>query len=85
MTWRQLQIIAIIVTLLSVYGLGFLYGRESGRKKALENAIIAFQKREKINDDISKLGDVDLCIALGGLPDECGSLMRGLDETTENK
>jgi len=37
--------------------------------KTLQSAVIAYQKL-KINNDVSKLGDTDTCIALGSLPDE---------------
>ena len=62
---------------------GFFYGRSSGRNDALKAAVTAFQNREKINHDVSKLGDIDLCVALGGMRDECEELMPGMDKTTQ--
>jgi len=78
--------IGIYVLFLSAaFASGFFYGCESGRKKAFQSAVIAFQKREKIDNDISKLGSVELCIGLGGVPNECTSFMRRLDQTATVK
>ncbi|RCL03038.1 MAG: hypothetical protein JSC189_000448 [Candidatus Tokpelaia sp. JSC189] len=76
----------LIISCLAVgFASGFFHGQRIGRKVALKGAVIAYQKRERINGDVSKLNDIDLCIALGGLPDECASLVLGMAESLEDK
>ena len=58
---------------------GFFYGRSAGRTAALESAVIAYQNRERIDHETDNLSPVDLCIAVGGLPDECTTLLRGVE------
>lgn len=79
------QVFIAIGILAGTYTLGFLYGQASGRESALARAVVSFQNREKINHEIESLDSVGLCIALGGLPDECATLMRGVAETAESK
>lgn len=64
---------------------GFFYGGRRSREAALQNAVIAFQAREKINHGVENMRDVDLCIALGGLPDDCAAILRGMGEAAEGE
>ncbi|MCZ2203726.1 hypothetical protein [Bartonella sp. A05] len=61
---------------------GFFYGRSFEHTKTLSQAVVAFQNREKINDETFALSPFHLCIALGGLSDECSTLLHGMDKTS---
>lgn len=61
---------------------GFFYGRSFECSKTLKQAMVAFKNREKINDETFALSPFHLCIALGGLSNECSSLLRWLDKTS---
>jgi len=63
---------------------GYFTGRNHGREATLKAAVQAYQTREKINEDVQSLDPVALCRALGGMPDECAALMRGLDKAAPN-
>jgi len=64
---------------------GFFIGKRSQRDRELQKTIEALYEREKINEKISKFDDVDLCVALGGLPDDCVRFLRRLDKTTSSQ
>jgi hypothetical protein len=55
---------------------GYYQGRTAGRVEALQDSVEAYQKRERIDDEIGSMDDVRLCLQLGGLPDECNELGR---------
>jgi len=57
---------------------GFFYGKNSGRDKLLQKTIAALYDREKINEATFKLDDIGLCVALGGVPDDCTRFLRRL-------
>ncbi|WP_455478013.1 hypothetical protein V3565_04490 [Bartonella sp. B10] len=61
----------------------FFYGRYFERNKTLIQAVSAFQDREKINDEIFSLSPLRICLALGGMPDECTAVLRGMDQTPD--
>ncbi|WP_336276959.1 hypothetical protein [Bartonella sp. CB178] len=71
----------ILASLIAATLSGFFYGRLLERNRTLVQAVSAFQNREKINDKVLSLSPFRLCIALGGMPDECKTLLRGMDET----
>ncbi|WP_336288143.1 MULTISPECIES: hypothetical protein [unclassified Bartonella] len=76
----HLVIALVIVVALS----SFFYGRSFERSRTLIQAVSAFQNREKINDEIFFLSPFHVCLALGGMPDECATVLRGMDEATKN-
>ena len=84
-SWINLAAGAVAGALLvsgPVYLNGRADGRELGRVAALEQAVKAYQQREDIDNATGNLSDTELCVILGGLPDECATVVRGLDETT---
>jgi len=66
--------------LMAAFTTGYMAGRNQGREATLKGAVTAYQTREKINHDTQNLDPVALCRALGGMPDECAALLRGLVE-----
>lgn len=80
--WLKLGVIGLAAVALVAWGawtLGKLEGRQQGRLAQMEDTIEAHEKWEGIEDAVSNLGDYDLCIELGGLPDQCEQLRR-MDE-----
>lgn len=67
---------ASVVT--GVYFYGYSAGMRDGRVEQLEKSIQAEKDRKNVDQDIAGLDDYDLCIRVGGLPDDCGQL-RGVD------
>ncbi|RCL02574.1 MAG: hypothetical protein JSC188_000091 [Candidatus Tokpelaia sp. JSC188] len=74
-----------VLLLFISFATGFLCGQRLDHKSTLQSAVVSYQKREKINGDVSKLSDIDLCIALGGLSDKCAFIVQRLDEATKSK
>lgn len=66
------------------YKIGFNQGRKRYKTDTLAASIRAFNERQKIDDEVSSTDAYDICIALGGLPDDCEQL-RGLVESPKNK
>ncbi|EJF92636.1 hypothetical protein [Bartonella tamiae] len=82
---RLIALIAMCFFLIAAFLSGFFYGRLSAQKASLQQAVEAFQKRETIDHEISNLNAVDLCIALGGMSDQCTAVLQRLEKTTENQ
>ncbi len=61
-------------------GTGYYKGRADGQKAQLRATVEAYRKREGIDNEVHGMGDIALCIELGGLRDQCEQL-RGLAET----
>ncbi|EYS91664.1 hypothetical protein X471_00739 [Bartonella bacilliformis str. Heidi Mejia] len=72
----------MITALFFVAFTSFFYGRSFERGKSLINAISSFQNREKINDEIFALSPFHLCLALGGMPEECADILRRVEQAT---
>ena len=70
--------------LISVY----LYGRHSGkteiRNKILEDTLEAVERRKEIDQNVENISPYDLCVRVGGLPEQCDEL-RGVDETPKSQ
>ena len=77
-TLRNWQGAAVGLVLGIAFGFtaGFFKGQASARIKQLEGTVEAHETRNKIDDAVSRAGDYDLCIRLGGLPDDCDKLRR---------
>lgn len=81
---KPLIIVAVILG-----ALGFAYYKGATDKqrqlelRALEAEVKAEKMRREIDNETENLGDYDLCIELGGLPEDCKQLMRGMGETSE--
>ena len=86
-TFERLSIaiaIIIVVILAATYG-GIVIGQRLEKQRSLEAANAAFQKSREVENEVEALNPYQRCLALGGLPDECQVLLRGLDKTTESK
>ncbi len=73
-------IIAIVVA--GLMAGAYFKGRSDARVATLKATVEAYKKREDIDNEVRDLSHYDLCVRLGGLPDECAEL-RGVEETTE--
>ncbi|WP_455481780.1 hypothetical protein V4P56_04805 [Bartonella sp. B35(2025)] len=76
------HLIAALITIAVLSG--FFYGRSFERNRTLIQAVSAFKNREKINDEIFSLSSFHICLALGGVPDECATVLRGMDKTPDH-
>ena len=86
-TFERLSIaiaIIIVVILAATYG-GIVIGQRLEKQKSLEAANAAFQQSREVENEVEALNPYQRCLALGGVPDECKVLLRGLDETAESK
>jgi len=68
-----------------IFAAGYWQGRQHGREATLKAAMQAYQSRGQINETVQNLNPVALCLALGGLRDECADLMRGLAEAASGQ
>lgn len=66
-----LVLIAVLALIGSLWPVAYLQGRDSILQKQLERAVKAWETRNEIETDIDRLDDFELCIELGGLPDNC--------------
>ncbi|QHJ78225.1 MAG: hypothetical protein [Caudoviricetes sp.] len=86
-TFERLSIaiaIIIVVILAATYG-GIVIGQRLEKQRSLEAANAAFQKSREVENEVEALNPYQRCLAIGGVPDECKILLRGLDKTTESK
>jgi hypothetical protein len=76
--WRLGAMAAVIA---AVFAAGYVKGKSDGRVAALKDTVAAYQKRGDVDATVRNMDAVDLCVELGGLPDECAGL-RGLASDT---
>ena len=81
----SIAIAIIIVVILAAASGGFFMGQHWGKQKTLEAANAAFENSHEVENEVEALTPYQRCLALGGLPDECKVLLRGLDKTTQGK
>ena len=79
---RLTMTIAVIIALIVV---AFCIGQETEKQKSLKAAITAFENSHEVENEVEALTPYDRCLAIGGVPDECKVLLRGLDKTTQGK
>lgn len=77
-------IIAIAILALGIAVMGYLKGRYDGRVELLNATVRNYEKRAKVDGTVENLGRFDLCISLGGVPDEC-SRLRGVEKTAKGQ
>lgn len=65
-------------------GAGYFKGGRDERAEMLRDTVKALQNRSAIDADVQGLSAFDLCVGIGGLPNECEELRR-LDETAETE
>ena len=86
-TFERLSIataIIIVVILAATYG-GIVIGQRLEKQRSLEAANAAFQKSREVENEVEALTPYQRCLDIGGLPDQCKILLRGLDKTTQSK
>ncbi len=76
--------VIVVFTIAAGFG-GFFMGQRSEKQKLLEAANAAFENSHEVENEVETLSPYHRCLAIGGLPDECKVLLRGLDKTTESK
>ena len=80
-----MTIAVIIVVILAAASGGIFIGQRLEKQKSLEAANTAFQQSREVENEVEALTPYHRCLAIGGLPDQCKILLRGLDKTTESK
>ncbi|MFA5897869.1 MAG: hypothetical protein WC829_02025 [Hyphomicrobium sp.] len=55
---------------------GYVGGQKAGRAAQMADTLAAFSVREKIDEAVSDLDYRQLCIGLGGVPEQCDELRR---------
>ena len=73
-----------VVTIAAGYG-GFFMGQRSENQKWIEAANAAFENSHEVENEVEALTPYQRCLAIGGVPNECRVLLRGLDKTTQGK
>jgi hypothetical protein len=68
----------------ALIGGGYYKGREDGKLRQMKDTVDALQTRGKIDSNVQKLGDYDLCLELGGLPVDCAEL-RGMEPAAKGQ
>ena len=74
--------IAITIALIVVV---FCIGQETEKQKSLKAAIAVYENSREVENEVEALTPYQRCLAIGGVPDECKILLRGLDKTTQGK
>ena len=80
-----MTIAVIIVVILAAASGGIFIGQRLEKQKSLAAANAAFQKSREVENEVEALTPYHRCLALGGVPDQCKILLRGLDKTTQGK
>ncbi|WP_295894979.1 hypothetical protein [uncultured Bartonella sp.] len=73
-----------VVTIAAGYG-GFFMGQRAEKQKWIEAANAAFENSHEVENEVEALNPYQRCLAVGGLPDECKVLLRGLDKTAKGQ
>ena len=81
----SITIAVFIVAILAIGYSGIVIGQRLEKQKSLEAANAAFQKSREVENEVEALNPYQRCLDIGGVPDECQVLLRGLDKTTESK
>lgn len=66
-----LVIVAALALIGTLWLLAYSQGQDNIIQKQLQRALEAWETRNEIETDIGRLNDIELCIELGGLPDDC--------------
>lgn len=81
----SINIAVIVVFAIAAGSGGFFMGQHWEKQRSLEAANAAFQTSREVENEIEALSPYHRCLALGGVPDECKVLLRGLDQTAKSK
>ena len=80
-----ITIAIIIVVIVAAISGGIFIGQELQKQKSLAAANAAFEKSHEVENEVEALTPYQRCLAVGGVPDQCKILLRGLDKTTQGK
>ncbi|CAM1652878.1 hypothetical protein [Bartonella apihabitans] len=80
-----ITIAIIIVVIVAAISGGIFIGQELQKQKSLAAANAAFEKSHEVENEVEALTPYQRCLAVGGMPDQCKILLRGLDKTTQGK
>ena len=81
-----LQRLAIVLILVIAAAIGgFFMGKRTENTNRMKADNTAFQQSHEVENEVEALTPYQRCLALGGVPNECEVLLRGLDKTTEGK
>lgn len=72
------------LTFVGLFYLGVHMGKTAARVDQLRSSVQAENDRKNVDKEIEGLDDVQLCVRIGGMPDECRSVF-GVDSSTESK
>jgi hypothetical protein len=67
------QILGVVAVVAAAFSFGYYKGIDAGRVAQLKDTVAAYETRTEIDANTSTLGDVDLCIALGGTRENCSA------------
>ena len=81
----SIAIAIIIVVILAAASGGFFMGKRTENTNRMKADNTAFQQSHEVENEVEALTPYNRCLAVGGVPDECKVLLRGLDETAESK
>ena len=81
----SITIAVIIVVILAAASGGIFIGQRLEKQKSLAAANAAFQKSREVENEVEALTPYQRCLALGGVPDQCKILLRGLDKTAKGE
>ena len=84
MTLLQRLAIVLVLIIAAASG-GFFMGQHWGKQKTLEAANAAFENSHEVENEVEALTPYQRCLAVGGVPDECKILLRGLDKTAKGQ
>ena len=81
-----LQRLAIVLILVIAAAIGgFFMGKRTENTNRMKADNTAFQKSREVENEVEALTPYQRCLAVGGVPDQCKILLRGLDKTTQGK
>ena len=81
----SMTIAIIIFIIVAAISGGIFIGQELQKQKSLAAANAAFEKSHEVENEVEALNSYQRCLAIGGVPDECKILLRGLDKTAKGQ
>jgi len=77
-------LVAVSLVGAAVYGAGYWASSTATDNERLKDTVEAHETRNTIDNDVGSRSRRDVCIGLGGLPDECDEL-RGVEKATQGE